>query len=275
MKTPEPVGQQGRWLDLLSEYDITIQHRPGRIHGNSDTLSRHPCERGTETDCQQCPRATQTHTAKPISSVALLVDGFASFCSTHKLTSLQTCPPPNCRLTSHLTFWRRRNFRFCRMRWHMLRQQMTSRHGLNCSESPLDEIREAQSIDDSLQLVTQALVDKVKPPRGSLCDYPEEARVLFSQWDSLVLEEGVLYRRYHYPDSTTKYLQMVLPVKFRRPYVEHLHADLGHFGRAKTCMAIARCAHFLDGVLSLECWYRPVRPVICISEATRGRNKLT
>ena len=29
MKTPKPVGQQGRWLDLLGEYDITIQHRPG------------------------------------------------------------------------------------------------------------------------------------------------------------------------------------------------------------------------------------------------------
>jgi len=46
MKTPEPVGQQGRWLDLLAEYDIDIQHRPGRVHGNSDALSRRPCERG-------------------------------------------------------------------------------------------------------------------------------------------------------------------------------------------------------------------------------------
>jgi len=44
MGTPEPIGQQGRWLDLLSEYDITIQHRPGRVHGNSDALSRRPCE---------------------------------------------------------------------------------------------------------------------------------------------------------------------------------------------------------------------------------------
>jgi len=39
MKTPEPVGQQGRWLDLLSEYDITIQHQPGWVHCNSDVLS--------------------------------------------------------------------------------------------------------------------------------------------------------------------------------------------------------------------------------------------
>jgi len=101
----------------------------------------------------------------------------------------------------------------------------------------LDEICEAQSIDDNLQLVIQALVDKVKPPEGSLHEYPEEARVLFSQWDSLVLEEGVLYRRY-------RYLQVVLPVKLQRLYVEHFHADLGHFGRAKTCMAVARRVYF-------------------------------
>jgi len=24
IKTPEPIGEQGRWLDLLSEYDFTI-----------------------------------------------------------------------------------------------------------------------------------------------------------------------------------------------------------------------------------------------------------
>jgi len=34
----------------------------------------------------------------------------------------------------------------------------------------LDEIREAQSIDDNLQLVIQALVNKVKPPQGRLHD---------------------------------------------------------------------------------------------------------
>jgi len=56
MKTPEPIGQQGRWLDLLAEYDITIQHRPGRVHGNSDVLSRRPCERVGDSDCRQCRR---------------------------------------------------------------------------------------------------------------------------------------------------------------------------------------------------------------------------
>jgi len=75
MKMPEPLGQQGRWLDLLGEYDITIRHRPGRVHGNSDALSRRPCKRSLETDCQQCRRATPTPAAVPISCDALPTDG--------------------------------------------------------------------------------------------------------------------------------------------------------------------------------------------------------
>jgi len=122
----------------------------------------------------------------------------------------------------------------------------------------LDDIREAQSLDDNLQPVIQSLHEGVRPPQGSLWDYPEEARALFSQWDSLVLEDSVLYRRYHCPDGTTRYLQVVLPVKLRRPYVEHLHADLGHFGRTKTCMSLARRAYFpgwhsLTGMLVRTC----------------------
>jgi len=101
-----------------------------------------------------------------------------------------------------------------------------------------------QSVDDNLRPVIQALVNKVKPPQGALHEYPKEACTLFSQWDSLVLEDNVLYRCYHYPDGTTQYLQVVIPVELRHPYVERLHADLGHFGRAKTCLALACHAYF-------------------------------
>jgi len=114
----------------------------------------------------------------------------------------------------------------------------------------LDDIRDAQSVDDNLQPVIQALTAKVKPPQSSLREHTEEARILFSQWDSLVLEDDVMYRRYHYPDGTTKYLQVVLPVKLRRPYIERFHANLGHFSRTKTCLALARRA-YLPGWRSL------------------------
>jgi len=39
-RTPEPIGQQARWLEILEEFDFTVQHRAGTLHGNADALSR-------------------------------------------------------------------------------------------------------------------------------------------------------------------------------------------------------------------------------------------
>ena len=39
----EPEGQVARWLELLSEFDYTVIHRPGAQHQNADSLSRKPC----------------------------------------------------------------------------------------------------------------------------------------------------------------------------------------------------------------------------------------
>ena len=38
-----PEGQLARWLELLSQFDMDIVHRPGRVHSNGDGLSRRPC----------------------------------------------------------------------------------------------------------------------------------------------------------------------------------------------------------------------------------------
>ena len=41
--TPDPVGQQARWLEIMEEFDFQVEHRPGVRHGNADALSRRPC----------------------------------------------------------------------------------------------------------------------------------------------------------------------------------------------------------------------------------------
>ena len=41
--TPEPIGQQARWLETLEGFDYEIEHRPGAKHCNADALSRRPC----------------------------------------------------------------------------------------------------------------------------------------------------------------------------------------------------------------------------------------
>ena len=35
----EPEGQVARWLQIIDTYDIKIEHRPGKLHGNADGLS--------------------------------------------------------------------------------------------------------------------------------------------------------------------------------------------------------------------------------------------
>ena len=45
----EPAHQVARWLEMLAEYQFTLEHRPGNKHNNADGLSR--C-----VDCKQCQR---------------------------------------------------------------------------------------------------------------------------------------------------------------------------------------------------------------------------
>ena len=44
MSFKNPEGQVARWLEVLSTYNIKIEHRPGRLHRNADGLSRIPCK---------------------------------------------------------------------------------------------------------------------------------------------------------------------------------------------------------------------------------------
>ena len=47
-----PEGQVARWLEQLSAYTFSIEHRAGVKHGNSDGMSRRPCP----DDCRTCKK---------------------------------------------------------------------------------------------------------------------------------------------------------------------------------------------------------------------------
>ena len=44
MNFKNPEGQVARWLEILSSYDMKIEHRAGRLHSNADGLSRQVCK---------------------------------------------------------------------------------------------------------------------------------------------------------------------------------------------------------------------------------------
>jgi len=73
----------------------------------------------------------------------------------------------------------------------------------------LDDICGAQSLDDNLQPVIQCLSGDEKPLQGSQPDCPEEARVLFGRWASVVPVDGTPYC--HFSDPAGPLHALVLP----------------------------------------------------------------
>jgi transposase InsO family protein len=43
-RSKDPIGQNSRWLEQLSQYDFTVQHRRGAVHSNVDGVSRQKCK---------------------------------------------------------------------------------------------------------------------------------------------------------------------------------------------------------------------------------------
>jgi len=220
-KTPEPIGQQGRWLDLLGEFDITIQHRPGRVHGNSDALSRRPCDRDGGPWCKQCTWSPQPAVPSTPSAAVHVVDAVSTSDQPANVSAAVTVSEPG---QSNTT----------------VKETEPDTEVLLSSNS----VRAAQAADDELSTIIELVTNQAEPDPATIREYPETARILIAQWTSLVVIEGVLYRRFHLPDGSTHFLQVVLPASLRRPYIERLHAELGHFGQAKTCAAVARRVYF-------------------------------
>lgn len=57
---------------------------------------------------------------------------------------------------------------------------------------------------------------------------------LLRQWNHLVEEDGILYRRTFRPDGGEEVLQLVLPAALRPEVMTQLHQDHGHQGVERT-----------------------------------------
>lgn len=58
-----PEGQIARWIEWLQQYDFETKHRPGRIHGNADALSRRPC---IGQQCEYCSKRETTNSEETL-----------------------------------------------------------------------------------------------------------------------------------------------------------------------------------------------------------------
>lgn len=68
MNFKNPEGQVARWLETLSSFTFTVEHRRGRLHGNADGLSRIPCKQCGLDDTQRAEEGNDSETVQFIAA---------------------------------------------------------------------------------------------------------------------------------------------------------------------------------------------------------------
>lgn len=67
-----PSAQIARWIEILSEFNFSIEYRAGTKHGNADGLSRRPCQ-----DCKQCDRVSRLNGGPSMEQILVELSGKA------------------------------------------------------------------------------------------------------------------------------------------------------------------------------------------------------
>ncbi|MCG8048997.1 MAG: RNase H-like domain-containing protein, partial [Candidatus Thiodiazotropha endolucinida] len=65
MNFKNPEGQIARWIEVLSSYDMKVEHRPGRSHQNADGVSRIPCAYCDRNKTEDTPKVNVIESSDP------------------------------------------------------------------------------------------------------------------------------------------------------------------------------------------------------------------
>ncbi|KAK3920982.1 Retrovirus-related Pol polyprotein from transposon 412, partial [Frankliniella fusca] len=102
--------------------------------------------------------------------------------------------------------------------------------------SPTD-IRKAQLLDPDIMPIMVAVQDQKKPEFQEIAENSNKTRSLWFQFNSLVIEGGVLYRKFEHPSGLKEKeeLQLILPTKLDRenwpkylPFIAQAYRNLPH-----------------------------------------------
>ena len=260
-KTPEPSGQEARWLNFLEMFNLELQHRRGTAHSNADALSRRPCE--WDTPCRQCRGANnraglpawepvpqtrpQAVTTRATSEQRKQQDGDRQITGGGSLTPAQLPVDDQPQQQQQSA------------------EQPTSAQsadgGGGCSSprrstdltrtddnanSPFtwtkDDLAAAQAADADIAPVRDWLIDGIgRPDRKAIASFSGQTRAYWSQWDSLELRENVAYRKFLDKTGSATFYQLLVPQSLRSELTRLVHEKVaGHLGVEKTQSQLQR-----------------------------------
>ena len=271
----DPEGQLARWMEVLSTYDLQLEHRPGTQHGNADGLSRRPC--------QQCGREEVVDTSKePV--------GSSGNQSSESGNPSPQQPPPGVPVSS-LTFVE--NSSTSKPALPERKKETTSiganelaslqvvavplkvaldpdKEGPCCCQIQLtavgmaptitqEAIKEAQKEDHTLTKIIE-LVESgdPRPDWETISAESSEFKSYWAQWELLGMHHGVLCRRWESEDGKEETWKTVLPLGLRETVLEELHNSkaAGHMGITKTINRTRDKYHWVGLRADVRSWVR-------------------
>ena len=126
------------------------------------------------------------------------------------------------------------------------------------TETSTTELHQKQLDDDPIGLLLSAIEKGERPTSDVVRGQGPEAQRLAQLWDKLLVEEGVLKRRYEDSQGHSTRLQLVVPRSMRKEVLQELHAGAleGHLGEEKTLLKVKERFYWPGMQSDVQDWCR-------------------
>lgn len=229
MKFKNADGQLARWLEILSQFDMIIEHRPGRLHVNADYLSRptggenkciHAANALNYLPCGGCNYCTKAHTQ------------WAQFFDEIDDVVPLSVKPRICKIGKDTA------------------QDKTSTSNWLCTQD-INDIICNQQREPEFIIILSWLEDGTAPSIKELSLSSAESKAYWKNKHLFTLIEGVLYHTRIVDDQTT--LLLMIPRVMRDNILEscHGHITTGHLSYRKSLKILYR--HFFWWGAARDC----------------------
>ena len=235
-----PEGQVARWIEVLQTYNFTIEHRPGRKHGNADALSRRPCL----PSCKYCIEV-ETKEANKGSQEPQVKSGKQPL---QWATQKVECMPSTRRKR-----WYKRGTRNSILGE---RTKPRDKDELEELQWTTEQLKTAQQGDPDIGPIIQLMKEQPEqPPWANVAPLSSTIKAYWAQWRTLKLQDGILYRVWLSP-TKDHVLQVVLPREYQEELIRLLHdaPTSGHFATDKTLCRVRQRFYWVGCARDVKCY---------------------
>jgi transposase InsO family protein len=244
LRFKDPQGQLARWLEELSQYDMEVEHRAGKKHGNADALSRISSQTTTcpfyrvdvelkDLPYSGCKYCTKAHTSwhsfeETVDNVAAL----SKVCSISvEAEKMGMCIDSESSQEDVVSADGQTKLILS----NKVKIQNISESDDACLRAwdlPVDRVQKVQSSDNNLIFLVEWLATKKTPTDGDLLIANPAAKYYWMNRNCFILKNGLIWRL----DPKTDVHRLVIPERLKEEvmYLCHCIPAAGHQGEDRT-----------------------------------------